>query len=108
MSTTKRIVAILVIFVFTTIAWMILGGSIFARTYNQDQSLRSRVFSTWGTAQNQAPPTASFQRILQQKRDYYQNGQRKTRIVESQEPVSLPVNFTNANVNLHLDHRQKG
>ena len=55
MSTTKRIVAISVIFLFTTVAWMILGETIFQRTYGQDESLKSRVSSTWGTPQAQAP-----------------------------------------------------
>ena len=51
MSMIKRITAILCIFVFTTIAWMILGATIFQRTYGQDETLKSRVSSTWGTAQ---------------------------------------------------------
>ncbi|MEA2707038.1 MAG: hypothetical protein QOH22_1826, partial [Gemmatimonadaceae bacterium] len=33
----KRIVAIAFIFVFTSIAWVILGGTIFSRTQSSDQ-----------------------------------------------------------------------
>src|SRR5262249_16007317 len=36
MSTAKRIFAISFIFVCTTVAWMILGATIFQRTYDQD------------------------------------------------------------------------
>ena len=55
---TKRILAIAFIFVFTSIAWVALGATIFARTQGSDQRLRSRVGSTWGTSQTQQAPVA--------------------------------------------------
>jgi hypothetical protein len=60
MSTTKRIFALSFIFACTAIAWMILGATIFTRTYGLDESLRSKVSSTWGSEQVQGPATASF------------------------------------------------
>jgi hypothetical protein len=64
---TKRIVAIAFIFVCTSIAWAILGGTIFTRTYSQDAVAENRVASTWGAPQYQSPPTASFTRIVPRK-----------------------------------------
>ena len=57
---TKRIIAIAFIFACTSVAWAILGGTLFARTYDSGSTSSSRVESTWGTQQNQAPPAASF------------------------------------------------
>src|SRR5713226_2281947 len=59
----KRIFAIAFIFVCTSVAWIILGGTIFSRTYDSDQVSANRVASTWGTPQNQAPPKASFHQV---------------------------------------------
>ena len=53
---TKRIVAIAFIFVCATIAWAILGTTIFARTYDVGSNLASRVESTWGAPEEQSPP----------------------------------------------------
>lgn len=56
-----RMVAITVIFFGTTIAWFILGGTIFRRTYGSEASdLRSKVGSSWGTDQRQRPPSGSY------------------------------------------------
>ena len=53
---TKRIIAIAFIFICTSVAWAVLGGTIFSRTYSLDEIAENRVASTWGTPQNQAPP----------------------------------------------------
>ena len=45
---TKRILALVFIFVCTAAALMILGSTIFYRTENQDSGLRGLVVSTWG------------------------------------------------------------
>src|SRR5438876_12056411 len=56
----KRIAAIIGIFACTCVAWMILGTSIFYRTDNLGPVLSSRVGSTWGTAQEQRPPSVNY------------------------------------------------
>ena len=43
---TKRIIAIVFIFICASAAWAILGGTIFARTQGSDSTLRGRVAST--------------------------------------------------------------
>src|ERR1043165_7301289 len=47
----KRIVAIAFIFVCASAAWMILGATIFSRTYDSGQTLADRVASLWGGPQ---------------------------------------------------------
>ena len=57
----KRIGALVFIFVCTSIAWAILGSTILERTYSPlSGELKSRVAASWGTAQKQTPPKASY------------------------------------------------
>jgi len=109
MSTAKRVLALVVIFIFATVAWMILGATIFQRTYDQDSSLRSRVSSTWGSAQVQSPPSASWERVTQEQQETEDNkGKVKTRLVTVRRMIYLPLESTRANAALNLEHRQKG
>jgi len=109
MSTAKRVLALVVIFIFATIAWMILGATIFQRTYDQDSSLHSRVSSTWGSAQVQSPPSASWERVTQEQQETEDNkGKVKTKLVTVRRTIYLPLESTRANAALNLEHRQKG
>ena len=61
----KRVAAILVIYVCSTLAWVVLGGTIMTRTYSLDGSLQQRVASTWGSPQTQKIGRASCrERVL--------------------------------------------
>lgn len=108
MSTSKRIFALSFIFVCTTIAWMILGGTLAQRTYEQDEGLRTRVSSTWGTAQTQGRPSASYTLTTQVRRETVEDGKSKTTLESQSETVPLPLTSTNAHVQLKLEHRRKG
>src|SRR5262245_25931283 len=108
MSTAKRILALVVIFIFATIAWMILGATIFQRTYDQDSSLRSKVSSTWGSPQVQSPPSASFEETIRENQDFYEHGRTVTRLVKRQRRVDLGLLSTRASASIQLEHRQKG
>jgi len=116
---TKRIFAIAFIFICTSIAWLVLGATIFNRTQSSDQRLRGRVGSTWGTSQAQQAPVAYTEKI-------------ETRVAEAPVPrrsppgtqptstvstdrsetvrvrVLLPLEQTRAAVAFDLDHRRKG
>src|SRR5438309_2186665 len=85
-SMIKRIAAIAFIFVCTTVAWGILGTTIFQRTYSSDSSSAVQVASTWGAPQNQLPPTASFDEMVAKKEVTTENGTKKE--VETQEKVT--------------------
>lgn len=116
---TKRILAIAFIFICTSVAWVVLGATIFNRTQSSDQRLRGRVGSTWGTSQAQQAPVAYTERI-------------ETRVAEAPVPrrspagtertstarpdrsetvrvrVPLSLEQTRAAVAFDLDHRRKG
>ena len=71
---TKKIIAIAFIFICASIAWAILGGTIFARTYDSGAVSSERVASTWGTQQNQGPPAASYTTRVEKQQEMLENG----------------------------------
>ena len=105
---TKRIIAITFIFVCTSIAWAVLGGTIFNRTYSQGILAENRVVSTWGAPQNQSPPTASFFRTVPRKEETTENGKKVVKTLQDTHTVALPLESSAIQVNLDLEHRQKG
>jgi len=105
---TKRIIAIALIFVCTSVAWAILGGTIFSRTYSSDSIAENRVASTWGTQQTQSPPTASFTRMVPKQEEITENGKKVVKTVQQQVPIPLSLESSAVDVTLDLEHRQKG
>ena len=105
---TKRIIAIAFIFVCASIAWAILGGTIFTRTYSLDAVAENRVASTWGTPQNQAPPSASFTRIVPKSEEIVENGKKMVKTIQEAVTTPLPLESSAIDVALELEHRQKG
>ena len=55
----KRIAALTFIFVCTSFAWIVLGTTIFHRTYSSNAHLRGLVASIWGGPHEQHPPSAT-------------------------------------------------
>ncbi|MBZ5596750.1 MAG: inner membrane CreD family protein [Acidobacteriia bacterium] len=104
----KRIAALTFIFVCTAVAWVILGATIFARTYSAGDRLETKVASSWGSAQVQTPPTAAYWVTRTKTEETLQNGQRILRQVPESTRVPLPLESSRVNVALHLDPRQKG
>ena len=95
----QRIAAISAIFLCTAFAWMILGTTIFTRTYRQDPGLRSKVVSSWGGKHTQAAPRACY--------FVTEPGAGK-----NAKPVktcrTVPLEGSRVEVRLNLEHRQKG
>ena len=104
----KRIVAIVFIFVCASVAWAVLGGTIFSRTYDSNNRSAGQVESLWGTPQNQTPPKASFIQINTKDEESLENGKRVVRKVEEPVEVPLPLDSSRVDVALYLEHRQKG
>lgn len=104
----KRIVAIAAIFIFTSVAWAILGATIFTRTYNSDATAQGRVASTWGAPHTQAPPTATYIQIVPRTVESIENGKKTTRIEQQPVTHTLPLESSRIDVALDLNHRQKG
>jgi inner membrane protein involved in colicin E2 resistance len=107
-SITRRIIAIIFIFVCTSIAWAVLGGTIFTRTYDSDSASGGRVASTWGSAQNQGPPAALFTEYIPKTEESTDNGRKIVRKFNERVDVPLPLESSHINVDLNLEHRQKG
>ena len=105
---TKRIIAIIFIFMCTSVAWLILGATVFSRTYNSGNESHNRVESTWGAAQNQAPPTAAYSLVETKDEETVENGKKTIKKVPTQRTIQLPLEASNVNVDLNLQHRQKG
>lgn len=104
----KRITAIVFIFVCASVAWAILGGTIFSRTYDSNNRSSGQVESLWGTPQNQTPPKASFVQVNIKNEESLENGKKIVRKVEEKVEVPLPLDSSRIDVALDLDHRQKG
>jgi inner membrane protein involved in colicin E2 resistance len=104
----RQILALAFIFVCTAIAWVILGATIFSRTYGSNEQLQGHVASTWGTAQQQSPPAASYTVDDEQNWTTVENGKDIEHSRKVQRQVVLPVEASRIHVNFHLTPRQKG
>jgi len=83
-----RIVALIIIFVGASIAWGILGMTLFVRTQQSDETQRSALGSLWGPEQTQRAPVFSYST--------------KTG------PCIIPIDASHIAVDLALDERRKG
>ncbi|MBV9210316.1 MAG: hypothetical protein JOZ52_06785, partial [Acidobacteria bacterium] len=117
----KRIIAIAFIFVCATIAWVILGATIFQRTYDSDSASAGRVASTWGAPHNQSPPVATYVVAPPKPAAVKVVGNgvgtggglaNNQTVVASAQPETvtetLPLESSRIDVALDLEHRQKG
>jgi inner membrane protein involved in colicin E2 resistance len=105
---TRKVIAIIFIFVCTSVAWAILGATLFARTYDSGSLSSSKVESTWGSEQNQGPPSASFMKQVPKEGEAVENGKIVKKTWNEDVPVGLPLETSRVNVDLDLEHRQKG
>jgi hypothetical protein len=91
--TTGRLIAIGFIFVCTSAAWMILGGTITWRTGTVGERLRAGVQSIWGSPHEQAPAIAQYTLVKENK---------------AEEEFRLPLEGSDIKVKLEVEHRKKG
>lgn len=103
-----RIAAITVIFVCTSVAWLILGATIDHRTGEFDDRLRPGVASIWGAPQEQGPPSASYERIDEERVETRTDGHTTMRLEKRRSMVPLPLEASRVNADLKLEYRQKG
>ena len=105
---TKKIIAITFIFICTSVAWVILGATIFARTYDSGAISSNRVASTWGTQQKQAPPSAVYLTPVNKEQDVVDQGKIVKKIWTEEVTNDVPLESSKIKVDLDLEHRQKG
>jgi inner membrane protein involved in colicin E2 resistance len=104
----RQILALAFIFVCTTIAWIILGSTIFSRTYGANQQLSGHVASTWGTAQEQSPPTATYTVTEPTTSTTVENNRLVVHNDKVSRQVPLALDASRIRVGFKLDPRQKG
>jgi inner membrane protein involved in colicin E2 resistance len=98
----------MLIFICTTIAWSVLGTTIFSRTYSFDSTLRNQVASIWGAPHVQRPPSAHTTKTVLKKEETKEGDKTVLRTVQHYVTRNLPLEGSQVDVNLALDHRQKG
>jgi len=104
----RRIAAIVFIFICTTVAWAILGSTIFYRTYHWEPQLRQKVSGTWGAPQEQMPPTATFATVVVHHNKSLVDNKVVEKTEEETVHTPLPLESSKLDVALNLDYRQKG
>jgi inner membrane protein involved in colicin E2 resistance len=104
----KRMAAITFIFFCTTVAWAILGSTIYYRSSVPAEALRSSVSNTWGVQQEQKPASASYTVRTQHVEKTTENGKVVERQTEQDTQVMLPLERSDIDVDLRLEYRQKG
>ena len=103
-----RVVAIILIFLCTTGAWIILGATIMARSYSAGTGLAPRVVQSWGGEQKQLPPSATTTEWVPKTTKEKVDGQLVTKTVYTPVSHTVPLEQSRINVALDLEQRQKG
>ena len=104
----KHIAVIILIFLATTFAWMILGASIVARSSSADSGLTRGVQSNWGSAQQQSPPSAVARHIEPRTQEESANGVTTKKVINATIETPLQIEQSRIRVALDLEQRQKG
>jgi inner membrane protein involved in colicin E2 resistance len=104
----KRILAIGLIFVCTSVAWAILGATIFSRTSSAGASLSGRVSSSWGAPQEQGPPSIRYVWEEMQTVTVKQDGKDIQRQEKKENGKAVGLDSSHIQADLNVDYRQKG
>ena len=111
--TVRRLVAIGLIFLATSLSWAVLGSSLVARSGEFDGRLEREVQLLWGRPQRQIAPNAWILRpgvdtLVEETKD--QRGRTIRKQVSKKVLRTAPVRLesTRAAADLNLEHRRKG
>jgi len=104
----KRLVSIAFIFACTSVAWLILGGTIMSRTGASDNRLRGRVQSVWGAPHVQSAPYAEYSIPVHYVEIVTEDGKKKTVDRTRSEAYTVRPWTSDIRVDLQNEHRQKG
>ena len=109
----KRLVAIGCIWLGCTIAWVILGSTILARSGQSSTELMTEVWGLWGPPMEQAPPRALYTETHKKTEHVTTTdaaGRPTTTDVTREEEVEvdIPLAQSDIDVRLGLEQRQKG
>lgn len=104
----KRILALSFIFIFTTIAWIILAGVTTMRTYTQDRSLKEGVEQLWGSVQRQTAPDVYYSADTKGSQEKQGCKKQVSEQTEKVSPRQVLIDNSDIAVNLKLQYRKKG
>ena len=104
----KHLSAIAFIYACTAVAWLILGASVFGRTESQDLKLRTEVGQLWGVEQTQGAPTVTCQYEENVTVERKEDGKTITETKLQTMTYDVPLDTSDIDVALALDHRKKG
>ena len=108
-----RFPVVLVIWLGCALAWMVLGGSLVARTGSTEGALGREVHLLWGPPMEQRPPAAgvTIPHTVVERVRHTDGGGRESWTEETRtvtDTVSLPLDGSALAVRLDLTHRRKG
>lgn len=103
-----RLAAIVFIYICTTVAWLILGATVFVRSEEQGSSLKRAVSQIWGSVQTQKAPSASYTVTRKEQKKRTENGKIILWTEDVTDHYTVPLASSDVDVKLDLDHRQKG
>lgn len=98
----KRLVAIAAIVVAFSLGWLVLGGTLVARTQSSDDAQRYAVASLWGPPEEQSAPHVTIERPVAPAKTPAHDASRAT------VPQDLTIARSRIDVTLALTQRQKG
>ena len=108
----KRFLAIAVIWLGCTAAWLILSGTLRARTDSMSGSSNEEVNAPWGPPGRQAPPRAQYQRVdTSEEVTIEQRPEGNVRkVVQHETKVDVPLTLDDSDVHatLNLLQQRKG
>jgi inner membrane protein involved in colicin E2 resistance len=104
----KRLMAVAFIFGCTSAAWMILGGTITARTGSTTDRLRGHVQSIWGAPHTQMSPSAEYSVPVSYVETVTENGIQKVVARTRLDVHSIRPSSSDIAVDLQSEQRQKG
>lgn len=104
----KRVAAIVFIYLCTVAAWLTLGSTMLYRTSVQDVKLKGAVGQLWGKPQIQKAPLAYY--ITEKEIETRKTVEGKTVNEIRTKAVTnrLPIESSDIDVHLSLEHRRKG
>jgi inner membrane protein involved in colicin E2 resistance len=104
----KRLIAVAFIFCCTSAAWMILGGTIIARTGSATDRLRDHVQSIWGAPHVQMSPFAEYSLHVPYSETTTENGTQKTVEKTRAQAHTIRPASSDIAVELQSEPRRKG
>lgn len=104
----KKLVAIILIYICTVLAWSILGSTILGRTHTQDYKLKDAVGQLWGTVQMQKVPSLYYETKKEVETKRVESGKTISEIQTQTIINYIPLKSSKIDVSLSLNHRKKG